>query len=180
MPNFARWMTVFPALDLFLDNWTIIYFIAVAIKQTLPSTSSLSQYASTFIGLMNTASGPPRAKLSEGRCPVLYAKGLFVCAFGNAYFARHFEWLLRSDPEFGSDSYGQSIWLYVERCYLMRRDLDELVDNDGWKLKPEFADYIEAIETMPDLGDKIQASKSFFIKDPTFFVNAKSILSSMS
>ena len=32
MPNFARWMTVFPALKLFLDNWTIIYSIAVVIK----------------------------------------------------------------------------------------------------------------------------------------------------
>ena len=43
MPNFARWMTIFPALSLFLDNWTLIYFIAVAIKQSMPSTSSLSQ-----------------------------------------------------------------------------------------------------------------------------------------
>ena len=33
MPNFARWMTIFPALALFLDSWTVIYFIVVAIKR---------------------------------------------------------------------------------------------------------------------------------------------------
>ena len=42
IPNFARWMTIFPALVLFLDNWTHIYFIAVALEQSTPSTSSLS------------------------------------------------------------------------------------------------------------------------------------------
>ena len=41
MPKFARWMTIFPALEMFVNNWTIIYFISVAIKQSRPSTSSL-------------------------------------------------------------------------------------------------------------------------------------------
>ena len=90
MPNFARWMTVFPALKLFLDNWTIIYFIAAAIKQTLPRSSSLSQYACTLIRLMNAGSGPPSTQLKEGECPPIYAEGLFVRGFGNACFGRHF------------------------------------------------------------------------------------------
>ena len=38
MPNFARWMTIFPAMELFINNWS---FIAVAIQQSRPSTSSL-------------------------------------------------------------------------------------------------------------------------------------------
>ena len=112
MPNFARWMTIFPARELFLDNWSIIYFIAVAIKQSMPSTSSLSQYACTLIGLMNIGSGPPGSTLKEGQCPPLYAEGLFVRAFGECYFTKHFEWLLRRDPEFGRDSHGQHIRLY--------------------------------------------------------------------
>ena len=41
MPKFARWMTIFPALEMFVNNWTIIYFISVAIKQSRLSTSSL-------------------------------------------------------------------------------------------------------------------------------------------
>ena len=31
MPNFAQRMTIFSALELFVNNWTIIYFISVAI-----------------------------------------------------------------------------------------------------------------------------------------------------
>ena len=57
MPNFARWMTIFSALELFVDNWTIIYFISVAIEEPRPSISSLDQYSCTLIGLMNTGSG---------------------------------------------------------------------------------------------------------------------------
>ena len=49
-----------------LDNWTINYFIAVAIKQTLPSTLSLVQYANTMIGLMNIGSCPPGTPLING------------------------------------------------------------------------------------------------------------------
>lgn len=40
--------------------------------------------------------------------PPLYAEGLFVLAFGKAYFVEHVEWLLRRDPVFGRDSYGQT------------------------------------------------------------------------
>ena len=120
MPNFARWMTIFPALNMLLDNWTINYFIAVAIKQSMPSTSALSQYACTLIGLMNVASGPPGTILKEGECPLLYVEGLFVRAFSEAYFTKHFEWLLRFDPEFGRDSWGQTLRIYVERCFVMK------------------------------------------------------------
>ena len=34
MPNFCQWMTIFPVLELFISNWTIIYFIAVETKQS--------------------------------------------------------------------------------------------------------------------------------------------------
>ena len=52
MPNFARWMTIFPTLNLLIDNWTVIYFIAVAIKQSQPSSFSPAQHACTLIGLI--------------------------------------------------------------------------------------------------------------------------------
>ena len=145
-----------------LDNRAINYFIAFAIKQIMPSTSSLVQYANTMIGLMTVGSGPPRTTLINGQYPLLYAKGLFVRAFYRSYFMCHFDWLLRRDPEFGHNSHGQTIWLYPERCYLAQRDLDELRTNDGWNKDPEFKEYIEAIVTMPDLGMKENADRSFF------------------
>ena len=105
-PNFQRWGTIFPVLELMIDNWIINYFIAVAIKQTLSSSSSLVQYTNTMIGLVNVGSGPPGTTLTSGQCPPLYVEGLFVRAFGKSYFLRHFDWLLRRDPEFGHDSHG--------------------------------------------------------------------------
>ena len=119
IPNFARLMTIFPVLGLFIENWTIVYFIALDIKQSRPSTSSLHKYSCTPLGLMNLGSGPPGTQVRRGQVPPLYAEGLFVIAFGKAYFVKHFQWLLRRDPEFGRDSYGQSICLYIERCYIM-------------------------------------------------------------
>ena len=109
-------MTIFPALHLFLDNWTHIYFIAVAIKQSTPSTSSLSQYTCTLIDLMNMGSGTPGTNVDKGQCPPLYTEGLFIRAFGEAYFVKNFGWFLRRDPELVRDSYVQNVWLYIERC----------------------------------------------------------------
>ena len=105
----------------------------------MPSTSALLQYACTLIGVMNVASGPPGTILKEVQCPPLYAEGLFVRAVGEAYFTEHFEWLLRNDPELGRHSHGQTLRLYTERCYVMKRDFDNLVIDDGWKTMPEFA-----------------------------------------
>ena len=48
MPNSAQRMTIFLVLELFLNNWTIKYCIAVAVKQSMPSISSLSQYLCTL------------------------------------------------------------------------------------------------------------------------------------
>ena len=79
---------------------------------------------------MNAASGPPGTKLKEGECPPIYAEGLFVCGLRDACFERHFDWLLRSDPGFGKDSCGQTIRLYPERCFIMMRDLEDLMKDD--------------------------------------------------
>ena len=86
---------------------------------------------------MITGTGPPGIKVGEGKCPPLYAEGLCIRAFGGAYFVKHFEWLLRRDLDLGRDSYGQNVRLYIEHCYIMRKDLDDLMDG-GWKHKQEF------------------------------------------
>ena len=107
--------------------------------------------------------------LKKGECSPIYAECLFICAFAEAHFVEHFEWLERRDPMFGPDSYGQSIRLYVERCYLMWRNMNELVDEDGWKKKAEFKRYLDAIEKIPDLGNKHHADRSFFAAAPKNF-----------
>ena len=92
--------------------------------------------------------------MAEGQCPLLYAKGLFVRAFGGAYFVKHFKCFLRRDLKFGQNIYGQTTWLYIECGFVMQRDLNKLVENNGWKSKSEFKAYIKAVEKVPDLGEK--------------------------
>ena len=42
-----------------------------------------------------------------------------------------FDWLLGSDPEFSKDSYDQTIRLYPERCFIVMRDLEDSMKDDG-------------------------------------------------
>ena len=70
----------FPALELLISNWTIIYFTAVAIKQSRPSTSILSQYACTLLGLTNTSSGPAGTKVCKEKPSASFVCRGSVCA----------------------------------------------------------------------------------------------------
>ena len=98
--NFSRWMTSFSSLDLLPEIWTIKYFTVAVIKKKMPSISSPCQYMCTLMTFMNTASSAAGAKVRKGQCPVLYVEVLFVRAFDDVYFARHFQWLIRCDPSF--------------------------------------------------------------------------------
>ena len=51
----------------------------------------------------------------------------------------------------------------------MRRDIDHLMDG-GWKHKQEFKAYFEAVEKIPDLGNKQFADKTFFDAAPVCFL----------
>ena len=107
--------------------------------QSNKGTAAIKQCTGSLLALMNTASGPPGTPNDDPEaCPPLYAEGLWIRAFGEAYFERHFKWLLRNDPEFSTDSYGKTAWLYVERVYLMNRAFVELADKEGWKPHPAF------------------------------------------
>ena len=107
--------------------------------------------------------------MSKDQCPPLYAQGLFIRAFGEAYFVKHFDWLLRRDPNLGNDSYGQTLRLYIERCFVMQRDLDSLADDDGWKSRSEFKACVGAIKRIPDLNEKQHADSRFFADAPACF-----------
>ena len=52
----------------------------------------------------------------------------------------------------------------------MKRDFDNLVNDDGWKAMPEFAAYLKAIECVPNLGEKRYVDKSFFADAPSCFL----------
>ena len=101
-------------------------------------------------------------KNDEKHCPPLYAQGLFIQGFGETFFSKHFNWLLRLDPQYGSTSYEQSARLYPGRVYLMHQDFQILVHNDGWKDQTAFAPFLKAVQSILDLGDKTLADMIFF------------------
>ena len=76
---------------------------------------------------------------------------------------------MRSDPTFGSNIYGQSVRLYPQRDYLMHRDFQMLVENDGWNTQPAVAPFLKAVMTIPDLGDTTLADWNYFVEAPNCF-----------
>ena len=57
----------------------------------------------------------------------------------------------------------------VERCYVMWRDMNCLFEDEGWKRRPEFKAYVNAIEKVPDLGNKNTLTELFFSQYRLFF-----------
>jgi hypothetical protein len=189
-PVFSRWQTVAKSAKVVVEHWVIIYFIAVAVKQDAESGSYLWQLACTLLSLMNTCAEPSNDEDGETidemiesfnpentpegydlpptkeKTPTFYAMLLWVQGFTECYFDDMFEWMMRSDPELGNGSWGQSARLAVERCYVMHMKLSEL-ENDGWKDKPEFKPYLDALEKIPYAGDVNNAGKEFFNKMPS-------------
>ena len=154
-----------------VDNYSINYFIALTVKQSAKAKGLLLQYTCTLLGLMHSATGKLGTENNnENKCPPLYVQGLFIQGFGDVFYSSHFDWLLRSDPVFGSDSYGQSARLYSDRVYLMHRDFQMLVENYGWNALPAFAPFLNAVTNIPDLGDETLADRNYFVEAPSCFV----------
>ena len=170
--NFQRWMTVLPAIKLFIDNWAINYSIALAIHQA-GWNNIVTRYADSLLAAMNTASGKPgTANENAAHCPPLYAQGLLVRGYGEAYFEKHFDWLLCSDPEFGPDSWGQTTRLYLIRIYMMNKGLEDLMELEKageLRSHESFAAYYDAVDAIPDLQDKTLVDKNYFLEAPGLF-----------
>jgi len=73
-PNFSGWMTILPTLKIFLDNYSINYFIALAVKQSTPANGLLSQYACTLLGFMNLATGTLSTERKQ--LPIIVCTGI--------------------------------------------------------------------------------------------------------
>ena len=172
---------VIKTLEVFLDNWTPIYFLAVSIKQTITKeTSHIVKYANSVLSHMNT-----RAKDSNGYDildsnddtsqteipPTLFIEGLWIVAFHKSFFDREFHFLMGNDPEYGEDSHGCVARHYVPRVYAAHDHLQNL-QNGGWETDPAFAKYREQLAMLPQIVDeKVRdgATKFFERTRKTFF-----------
>jgi len=107
-PVFSRWGTVLAAIQVFVDNWLVVYFFAVAVKGDNKTTSYLWQLSCALLSLMNnksksnmegeslesfvqsfTEENEPEDKsalLKAGDTPVFQAVLHFLNGFNKAYF----------------------------------------------------------------------------------------------
>lgn len=107
-PVFSRWDTVLAAFEVFVENWAVIDFFAVALKGDNKSGSYKWQLACALVSLMKNKSEPTMEgqsfenfiesftedndseaetpKLNKGDTPIFEAVLHFLNGFNKAYF----------------------------------------------------------------------------------------------
>ena len=166
-PVWTRWMTTVKAAMMVVGHWVEIYAMMVAIKNSKKSSSHLGKTAADALSLMKTKAA------DDDRTPVFYAQLLFLKGFACAFFNNAFDLAMRADSEYGRSSFGYTSRMCVERCYLARKQLDELLDDSSthsWKKHPDFCAYREAIADISELGEVNKGGREYFIQLPTSFL----------
>ena len=160
-------MTTVRAAVMVVDNWAQIYVTMIVVKSSKKSSSHLAKTATDALALMKTKAG------KEDNTPLFYAQLLFLKAFSESFFNNAYDMAMRADVQYGRSSYGYTSHLCLERCYVMRKQLNDLLDNsssDSWQRRSEFADYREAILDISELGDVSNGGREFFHSLPKVFL----------
>jgi hypothetical protein len=80
-------------------------------------------------------------------------------------FYSHFEWAKHHDPVFGS--YGHISCLVPEHLFIMCKQLNALIENDGWKPAPEFVGFLsKAFNGVNEMGEVSKVGKEYFQRLP--------------
>ena len=186
-----------------------IYFLAVAVKQTFKSERYLVKVACTLLSLMNETApydsadnqsvesliesqdvdadhGNFVSPANKSSPPTFYTMLLFHRAFCEYAFNDSFGFLLRNDPYYGKNTFGQVARLMPERVAVMYQRLQELKGGKwkhvSWKMQKKsedsegipvftteeglfFDDFTTALESVPSEGEtKHAATKEFYEK----------------
>lgn len=99
--------------------------------------------------------------LRPGQTPILLAQAHFLCGFGEAFYTPYFKMAMQADQKFGTDSHGHLSRHLVERCYVMMKELRDMMHDHKWQTLPEFKRYMDSREGLPELGDVTLAGKEF-------------------
>lgn len=171
---------------IFLDNYVIIYFLAMGIKTQYTSKRYLCKVACSLLSLMNERAEPnfdldtlqgidafidsqdpdntvfPSTPLPS---PTFYTMLHFQRAFCEYAFNDNWRFLLQNDPFLGPGTFGQCARMMAERCAVMHDQLEKL-KGDGWQALPEFKKYLDAVskcrESDGSTGD--YPDQDFFLK----------------
>ena len=134
--------------QIFLDNYCSIYFLAVAIKTHYKADAYICKVACTLLSLMNEAAEPSclngtndnsmeslidsqdpdrdihhYSDQQSSTSPTFYTMLLFHRSFCENLFDNTFNFLLRDDPYFGINTFGQAARLMPERIYVVHEHL---------------------------------------------------------
>jgi len=166
-PVWTRWMMTVHAATMVVDNWPQIYATLVAVKNSKKASSHLAKTANDALSLMKT-------KAAEcDKVPLFYAQLLFLKSFAEDFFTNAYDMAMMADPEYGRSSYGYTSRKCVERCYLMKKQLNDLADSsssNSWTNRSGFAEYREAIEGISELGEINKGGREFFRQLPDTFL----------
>ena len=194
-PVWTRWGTTLLMAAFLEKNWTLIYFMLVAVVQSKKASLAITKTAGDALAMMktkarmvvvpasddddtsdSTATTEPDAAVDEEHTssPVLYAQVCFMNAIGKAFFSLAFDTAMRADPKFGKDSHGfiarlQHVLIYHWKRTVLGLMNEDDTNPDSWKNRDEFASYRKAIEGMPDLGAVKDGGKKFFMRMPKVF-----------
>ncbi len=186
-------------MDVFLENYVSIYFLAIAVETHYKSESYLWKLGCTLLSLMNERAEPSvditdnihhyiesftANNANEKECdernnaisletsPTFYTMLLFFKVFCQYAFNHHFAFMKCNDPYFGNGTYGQLVCFMPERIYLMKREVSALRGEDGnrWKGIDLLAPYLKALSNVPKKSNH-SAEWSFFEKLPIRFIN---------
>lgn len=110
---------------------------------------------------VDDAATPPVNK-RQGVTPTYYTMLLFHQAFCEYAFNDNYEFILRNDPYYGRNTFGQVSRLMPERAAVMHQKVHELMDG-GWRNKEEFKPFLEALDRVPESGTtNHKADKQFY------------------
>lgn len=183
--TFSRWRTTNEGIKVFLNNWTEIYALAIAVKSATKATHTLHKVACDLLGLMNIRvkvedveegadEAPGEVHDSADHYPPVYIEGLFIVAFCDRFFDRHFDFVSAGDPQF-PNSFGHQMRLYIEHAAFMHDDLLDMMAN--FQTMEEFEPFMKAINKLPASGVVFNADKTFFLTAAgKFFSTLKSTL----
>ena len=107
--------------------------------------------------------------LDPGDSPTLYTTLLFFDGFNVSYFHDMFNFLLKADPTYGLGTHGYLSRFMPQRCYVMHKKPEEL-ENGGWKSKPEFKEFLLAVEGVSESAGLQQSGREYFKRVPDLFL----------
>ena len=67
---------------------------------------------------------------------------------------------MKADPTYGLGTQGYLSWFMPEHCYVMHKKLEEL-ENGGWKSKPEFKEFMLAVEGVSESARLQQSGRRY-------------------